>query len=482
MATNVIMPQMGESIAEGTVTKWLKKVGDRVERDEPLFEISTDKVDAEIPSPSAGVLTKIFVGENQTVAVNAIVAEIDGEGSGTAAGGPEPVRPSVTTPPSASPAPTLSADSTPAIAPPSPVPAPDGDTRPTSPAAALAPAAPQAPSETQAAHEHGAAEIGGNGHKIRSSPLVRRIAKENRVDLRAVKGSGLGGRISKKDILAYIGAGPSRPPAPMAPQSAAQAASATTQAWPQQMPASQPAPLKAPAPAAWTGPTQVVPMTPMRKQIAEHMILSRRTSAHVTTVFEVEMTRVYETRAQNAAEFERRNGQKLTFTPFFVRAAVEAIKQYPIFNASVDGDSVIYKRDVNIGIAVALETGLIVPVVKRADEKNFLGVARAVTDLAERARTKRLNFDEVQGGTFTITNPGVFGSLFGTPIINQPQVAILGVGVIEKRAVVRNDAIAIRPMAYLALSFDHRVIDGAMADQFMVKVKTGLENWSEAVL
>lgn len=223
-------------------------------------------------------------------------------------------------------------------------------------------------------------------------------------------------------------------------------------------------------------------MTPMRKQIAEHMILSRRTSAHVTTVFEVEMTRVYETRAQNAAEFERRNGQKLTFTPFFVRAAVEAIKQYPIFNASVDGDSVIYKRDVNIGIAVALETGLIVPVVKRADEKNFLGVARAVTDLAERARTKRLNFDEVQGGTFTITNPGVFGSLFGTPIINQPQVAILGVGVIEKRAVVRNDAIAIRPMAYLALSFDHRVIDGAMADQFMVKVKTGLENWSEAVL
>ena len=232
----------------------------------------------------------------------------------------------------------------------------------------------------------------------------------------------------------------------------------------------------------FAGATQVMPMTPMRKQIAEHMILSRRTSAHVTTVFEVEMTRVYDTRAQNAAEFERRNGQKLTFTPFFVRAAVEAIKQYPIFNASIDGDNVIYKREVNIGIAVALETGLIVPVVKRADEKNFLGVARAVTDLAERARSKRLNFDEVQGGTFTITNPGVFGSLFGTPIINQPQVAILGVGVIEKRAVVRNDAIAIRPMAYVALSFDHRVIDGAMADQFMVKAKTVLENWSEAVL
>jgi len=223
-------------------------------------------------------------------------------------------------------------------------------------------------------------------------------------------------------------------------------------------------------------------MTPMRKQIAEHMMLSRRTSAHVTTVFEVEMTRVHDTRSRHAAEFERRHGLKLTYTPFFVRAAVEAIKQYPIFNSSVEGDNVIYKRDVNIGIAVALETGLIVPVLKHADEKNFLGAARSVADLAERARTKRLNFDEVQGGTFTITNPGIFGSLFGTPIINQPQVAILGVGVIEKRPVVRDDAIAIRPLTYLALSFDHRVIDGAMADQFMVKVKSVLEQWSEAVL
>src|SRR5215469_1169945 len=223
-------------------------------------------------------------------------------------------------------------------------------------------------------------------------------------------------------------------------------------------------------------------MTAMRKQIAEHMIVSRRTSAHVTTVFEVEMTRVFDTRAQQAAEFERRNGFKLTFTPFFVRASVEAIKEYPTFNASVEGENIVYKRNVNIGVAVALESGLIVPVVKNADEKNFLCVARAVSDLAERARSKRLNVDEVQGGTFTITNPGVFGSLFGTPIINQPQVAILGVGVIEKRAVIRNDAIAIRPMAYLALSFDHRIIDGAVADQFMVKVKSVLENWSEAVL
>ncbi len=473
--TNVIMPQMGESIAEGTVTKWLKKVGDKVERDEPLFEISTDKVDAEIPSPSAGVLTKILVAENQTVAVNAIVAEIDAEGSAASAPSSQP------------------AASGGAIPTPPPVPAPDGDSR----ARAFEPVAPPpAPAPPQAAGMNGGlgTEIGGNGHKIRSSPLVRRIAKEKNVDLRSVKGTGLGGRISKRDILAYIAAGPSAPPsARISPASAAQItpgamppagteqrASASPSSMPA-VPAPEPSPMQAPS-VAFTGATQVVPMTPMRKQIAEHMILSRRTSAHVTTVFEVEMTRVFETRAQNAAEFERRNGQKLTFTPFFVRAAVEAIKQYPIFNASVDGDNVIYKRDLNIGIAVALETGLIVPVVKRADEKNFLGIARTVADLAERARTKRLNFDEVQGGTFTITNPGVFGSLFGTPIINQPQVAILGVGVIEKRAVVRNDAIAIRPMAYLALSFDHRVIDGAMADQFMVKVKTVLENWSEAVL
>ncbi|HEV2423723.1 MAG TPA: dihydrolipoamide acetyltransferase family protein [Terriglobia bacterium] len=483
MPTNVIMPQMGESIAEGTVTKWLKKVGDRVERDEALLEISTDKVDAEIPSPSAGVLTKILVAENQTVAVNAIVAEIDGEGSGAAAGGPEPVRPQSAAPsvPPASAPPTLpiSADSRAAIATPSPVPAPDGDTRPTSQPASQAPATPQASPAAQAGRELGAAGIGGNGHKVRSSPLVRRIAKENQVDLRSVTGTGLGGRISKKDILDYLAAGPAATQAAgeARPKPAVLPQPDTWQAPGPQQPA--PAPV---SPLTFSGATQAVPMTPMRKQIAEHMILSRRTSAHVTTVFEVEMTRVYQMRAQNAAEFERRNGQRLTFTSFFVRAAVEAIKQYPIFNASVDGDNVIYKRDVNIGIAVALETGLIVPVVKHADEKNFLGVARAVTDLAERARTKRLNFDEVQGGTFTITNPGVFGSLFGTPIINQPQVAILGVGVIEKRAVVRNDAIAIRPMAYLALSFDHRVIDGAMADQFLVKVKTVLENWSEAVL
>ncbi|HEY6290669.1 MAG TPA: dihydrolipoyllysine-residue succinyltransferase [Terriglobia bacterium] len=421
MGTNVIMPQMGESIAEGTVTKWLKKVGDKVERDEPLFEISTDKVDAEIPSPAAGILTRILVSENQTVEVNAVVAEIDGEGSalGAAIAAPQPARPS----------PAVSADVSPPAA---------GGVEPDAPSPASSALAEQ---------------------KIRSSPLVRRLAKENDVNLAKVRGTGLGGRISKQDILGHI----------------AERSAGTPPA------ASPPVPT-APAPKVFTGATEVVPMTPMRKQIAEHMTLSRRTSAHVTTVFEVEMTRVYDTRAQQAAEFERRNGLKLTFTPFFVRAVVEAIKQYPIFNASVDGDNVVYKRDMNVGIAVALDSGLIVPVVKRADEKNFLGVARAVTDLAERARAKRLSFDEVQGGTFTITNPGVFGSLFGTPIINQPQVAILGVGVIEKRAVVRGDAIAIRPMAYLALSFDHRVIDGAVADQFMVKVKAVLENWTEPVL
>jgi pyruvate dehydrogenase E2 component (dihydrolipoyllysine-residue acetyltransferase) len=431
MPTNVIMPQMGESIAEGTVTKWLKKVGDRVERDEPLFEISTDKVDAEIPSPAAGILTKIHVNENQTVEVNAIVAEIDSDSAALSS----PVLPSETARSAAE------VDEAQAAAPP-------------------APAQAMLSTPTPTASE--------DGRKIRSSPFVRKIAQEHNVDLSRVHGTGLGGRISKKDILAYLAAAPvpsqaAPPPPPVASV----------------IPGS---PGAAQVPVAFSGPVQVVRMTPMRKQIAEHMILSRRTSAHVTTVFEVELTRVAETRAQQAVEFERRHGLKLTYTPFFVRAAVEAIKKYPIFNSSVDGDNVVYKREVNIGIAVALETGLIVPVLKQVDEKNFLGVARAVTDLAERARTKRLSVDEVQGGTFTITNPGIFGSLFGTPIINQPQVAILGVGIIEKRAVVRNDAIAIRHMTYLALSFDHRVIDGAMADQFMVKLKTVLENWTEAVL
>lgn len=427
MPTRVIMPQLGESVAEGTVIRWFKKVGDTVERDEPLFEISTDKVDAEIPSPAAGTLTKILVKENQTVEVNAVVAEIDGEGP-VGAG-------SIAAPAQEGP-------------PPAAAPAPPRGREPT----ATTPA-PSSPAAAEAA-----------GLKIRSSPLVRRIAKEKHVDLSLVKGTGQGGRISKEDILKYV-AGRSAAPAP---------AGAVAPA--------APSPAAGPSPIAFSGPVQVVPMTPMRRQIAERMLLSRRTSAHVTTVFEVEMTRVFEIRAQYGAEFERRHGLKLTYTPFFAKAAIDAIKQFPVFNASVEQDNIVYKRDVNIGVAVALESGLIVPVLKRADEKSFLGLARAVTDLAERARTKRLSVEEVQGGTFTITNPGVFGSLFGTPIIHQPQVAILGVGAIEKRAVVRDDAIAIRPMVYLALSFDHRLIDGAVADQFMVKIKTSLENWAEVVL
>ncbi len=422
MPTNVIMPQMGESVAEGTITKWMKKVGEHVDRDEPLFEISTDKVDAEIPSPAAGVLTQILVKENETVVINTVVAVIDGDGTGVAA------------------------------------PAPAEAAAPSPEAPASAPTAIPTPSPEE--------QENGEGGEVRTSPLVRRIAREHNVDLSEVKGTGLGGRVSKKDILDYID------------QRRASAPSAAP------LPAVVPVPVgqtTAP-PAAFTGATQMVPMTPMRRQIAEHMVMSKHTSAHVYTVVEVEMTRVVAMRERFKQDFEQRNGIKLTFTPFFIRAAVEAIKELPVINSSVDGTNIIYKRDVNIGLAVALENGLIVPVIKRADEKNFLGVARAVQDLADRARSKRLSVDDVQGGTFTITNPGSFGGLFGLPIIHQPQVAILGVGAIEKRPVVRDDAIAIRHMAYLSISYDHRVIDGAVAERFMGKIKQILENWEEAVL
>jgi len=424
MPTNVVMPQMGESVAEGTITRWMKKVGERVERDEPLFEISTDKVDAEIPSPAVGVLAKILVKENETVPVNTVVAILDGEGAGEAAGaaGGE-----------------LAAASLAAVVPPSPVvTVPPGGAPPPPPAAAPPP-------------------------EVRTSPLVRRIAREHQVDLTQVKGTGLGGRVSKKDILEFISQTPAPAPAPaVAPP-----------------PAAAPPP---PAPMSFTGSTQVVPMTAMRRQIAEHMVASKHTAAHVYTVAEAEMTRVVAVRERFRAEFEQRYGLKLTYTPFFVRACVEALKEFPIVNSSVEGTNIVYKRDINVGIAVALESGLIVPVVKRAGEKNFLGIARAVQDLAERARSKRLSVDDVQGGTFTLTNPGSFGGLFGLPIINQPQVAILGVGAIEKRPVVRDDAIAIRSMVYLSLSYDHRVIDGAMAERFVARVKKILEEWEEPVL
>jgi pyruvate dehydrogenase E2 component (dihydrolipoamide acetyltransferase) len=432
MPTNVVMPQMGESIAEGTITKWMKKVGERVDRDEPLFEISTDKVDAEIPSPAAGVLTEILAQENETVGVNTVVAVIDGEG--TAVSAPAPAETALVQPEAASATSSTPVADVPSAKPPA-VAQSDGD-------------------ETE---------------DIRTSPLVRRIAREHHVDLTQVKGTGLGGRVSKKDILDYIER-----------QSTGRAAAPP-------LPAASPAPpppaqKSAPAPATFSGATQIVPMTPMRQKIAEHMVVSKHTSAHVYTVIEVEMTRVVETRDRFKSEFENRHGIKLTFTPFFVRASVEAIKESPVINSSVDGTNIVYKRDVNIGIAVALENGLIVPVIKRADEKNFLGLARSVQDLADRARSKHLSVDDVQGGSFTITNPGSYGGLFGLPIINQPQVAILGVGAIEKRPVVRNDAIAIRHMVYLSISYDHRVVDGAVAEQFMGRIRKVLENWDEPVL
>lgn len=424
MPTNVVMPQMGESVAEGTIIKWLKKPGDHVERDEPLFEITTDKVDAEIPSPAAGILAKILASENETVAVNTVVAIIDGQGA---------------------------AESAKAV--------PE--------AAEESPEAPSAPAPAKASPAATAPPVPARaGEKLRSSPLVRRIAREHKVDLSLVKGTGLGGRISKKDIVKFL---EGRTPAAAGIPAAA--------------PPMPPRPALSHEPAvSFSGPTHVAAMTPQRRLIAEHMITSKRTSAHVTTVFEVDMTRIARTREQVADEFERTRGLKLTYTPFIARAAVEAIKQFPIFNSSVEDTNIIYKQAINLGIAVALETGLIVPVIKNAGDKDFAGMARAVQDLASRARGKHLNVDEVQEGTFTITNPGVFGSLFGTPIINQPQVAILGVGVIEKRPVIRDDAIAIRSMAYLMLTFDHRIIDGAVADQFMAYLKNSLETWQEPVL
>jgi 2-oxoglutarate dehydrogenase E2 component (dihydrolipoamide succinyltransferase) len=438
MPTNVIMPQMGESVAEGTITKWLRKTGEHIGRDEPLFEITTDKVDAEIPSPAAGILSQILVKENETVAVNTVVAVIDGEGAAVGALAAE-AEEEVVTPPVV---PVAAAPAAPAAT-------------PSLPASAGSPSAPAAAAE------------------MRSSPLVRRIARDYQVDLTQVRGTGLGGRISKKDILAYV------------EQRRSAAAGRTAAASVPSIPPPSPPPAAvqpAATPVTFVGPTQVVAMTPMRRQIAEHMAASKRTSAHVYSVFEVEMTKVAAARERQCDEFEQRNGFKLTYTPFFVRAAVEAIRAVPVINSSVEGTNIIYKREINVGIAVALETGLIVPVIKRADEKNFLAIARAVQDLAERARSKRLSVEDVQGGTFTITNPGSFGGLFGMPIINQPQVAILGVGAIEKRPVVRDDAIAIRAMAYLSLSYDHRVIDGAVAENFLGRIKQRLENWEEPVL
>jgi 2-oxoglutarate dehydrogenase E2 component (dihydrolipoamide succinyltransferase) len=416
------MPQMGESIAEGTIVRWIKKVGDEVDRDEPLFEISTDKVDAEIPSPVAGRLAEIKVKEGETVPVNSVVAVIRSAGE-TVAQVPAPI--------AAAPVAEISAAPSPAAAP---------------------------------ASEDEDAEGADDAHRQKSSPLVRRIAREHNVDITQIQGTGINGRVTKQDILGFIESGTSTPVAP---------ASASTSA-----------PIAAPAPGPVYKPgesVQVVPMSVMRRKIAEHMVLSAHTSPHVYSVYEVNFGRIGALREKKKAEFEAA-GAKLTVTAFIAKVIVDALRQFPMVNASIDGHNIVYKKDINLGIAVALDNGLIVPVIRNADERNLLGLSRAITDVAARARSKKLNPEEVQGGTFTITNPGIFGALYGLPLINQPQVAILGVGAIEKRAVVIDDGIAIRPMCHLTLGYDHRLIDGADGGRFLAFVKERLEGFDEAWL
>jgi pyruvate dehydrogenase E2 component (dihydrolipoamide acetyltransferase) len=423
--TDVVMPQMGESIVEGTLTKWLKKQGDHVERDEPLFEISTDKVDTEIPSPAAGKLSEVLVEEGKTVGIATVVARID------ESGGAVPAAPA---PPAAAPEPEPRAEV--AAPPPPPV------EEPTEPNGPL-------------------------------SPLVRRMAREYSIDLSKVKGTGAGGRITKQDLEGHI-ARQQQAPAPAAPP--------PPPAAPALPPSPQPTEQAAPLPAATQAKARIEPMSAMRIRIAEHMVASRRTSAHVTTIHKVDMTKVARIRDRHKSDFQSNYGLSLTYLPFVVRATVVGLRTYPLLNAAIEGNNIIHHNEINIGIAVALENGLIVPVIRQADEKNVLGLQRSIVDLATRARSRQLKPDEVQAGTFSITNFGGFGSVIATPIINQPQVAILGVGAVEKTPVVIDDAIAIRSIAYLSLSFDHRLIDGALADQFTAKVKQVLENWSEEVL
>jgi len=442
MSTNVVMPQMGESIAEGTIVRWIKKIGDDVDRDEPLFEISTDKVDAEIPSPAAGRLAEIRVKEGETVPVNSVVAVIAAAGETVA----EAAAPVATTSEAA--------------------------------AGSGAAAAPAVTSATTSAEDEDG-DGADDAHRQKSSPLVRRIAREHNVDITQIQGTGINGRVTKQDILAFIDSGataaarptaapaPASPPAAAAPAAAAPADAASAAAAP------------APGPAYKPGESvQIVPMSVMRRKIAEHMVLSAHTSPHVYSVYEVNFGRVSAVREKKKAEFEAA-GAKLTYTAFIAKVIVDALRQFPLVNSSIDGHNIVYKKDINLGIAVALENGLIVPVIRNADERNLLGLSRAIDDVATRARSKKLNPEEVQGGTFTITNPGVFGALYGLPLINQPQVAILGVGAIERRAVVIDDAIAIRPMCHLTLGYDHRLIDGAEAGRFLAFVKERLEGFAE---
>ena len=460
MRVDVTMPQMGESIAEGTITRWIKQVGDAVQRDEPLFEISTDKVDAEIPSPASGVLVELRGNEGDTVQVNEIVGVIETEADAAATAGEAtaaPAGPEPTPPPQAPAAPAAPATDAPAPA----------------PTAAPAPAAPPAGSGATVV------EMPAGRPKTFVSPVVRRIAADHGVDPLQIPGTGAGGRVTKKDILTFIERGAAAgPAAAFSPAAAPAVAPVTTPA-----PAAPGRPVQADAPTFKPGERiERVPMTQMRKIIAEHMIESRRTSAHVNSVFEVDVTRLVRLRERYKRTFEERHGTKLTFTPFFIKAVCDGLRAWPVVNASVEGETVVYKKDLNIGVAVALDWGLIVPVVRNADELSLAGLCKRVTDLAERARSKKLNPDEVQGGTFTITNPGIFGGLFGLPIINQPQVAIMGIGGIKKRPVVIDDAIAIRSMVYVSMSYDHRVVDGAVADQFLALVCNTLENFDESLL
>jgi 2-oxoglutarate dehydrogenase E2 component (dihydrolipoamide succinyltransferase) len=448
MPTDIIMPQMGESIVEGTITKWLKKPGDKVQRDEPLFEISTDKVDAEIPAPASGVLQEIKVTEGTTVGVNTVVGTIavDGEAAAAAA---KPFAPASEKTAKTEDAKT---DETKTPAEKKNAPAPQPATPP--------PAADKDETEEEA----------------RSSPLVRKIAREHGVSLSQVSGTGLGGRISKQDILSFIEGQSSQAAAPRTSATAAPPPSAPAPT------TSRPTTPSAPSPY----PGDLVPMTNMRKLIAKHMIESRRTSAHVHCMYEVDFTRIVNLRNKQKTGFEQRHGARLTFMPFFVRSAVIALQQWPIINATIEGDNIRYHRQINMGIAVALDWGLIVPVLKNAGDLNFLGLQRGISDLGERARNKKLKPDDVEGSTFTVTNPGQFGAVFGLPIINQPNSAIMGVGGITKQPMVitdkdGSDSIAIRSVVHLTLGYDHRLIDGAVADQFMALVKKNLETWSEEV-
>jgi pyruvate dehydrogenase E2 component (dihydrolipoamide acetyltransferase) len=457
MPTNVVMPQMGESIAEGTIVRWIKKLGDNVDRDEPLFEISTDKVDAEIPSPSAGVLTEIKVKEGETVPVNSVVAVIGGAGEKA-----------VDLPPTAEL--PLKAELPPKGGHVAGTPSEMPEAAVGQPEAASTFAASAAATVDKPANATQPAASIDELRRQKSSPVVRRIAREHNVDIERIQGTGLSGRVTKDDILGFIESG--KVAAPTGASSGIQGRAFD------EVQGRRPAIGQIPA-YRQGDKVEIVPMTIMRKKIAEHMVMSARTSPHVYSVYEVDFHRLAQLREKKKAEYER-NGAKLTYTALISKVVVDALRKFPVVNASIDGDNIVYKKDINLGIAVALDQGLIVPVIRNADEKNLVGLSRAIEDLAARARSKKLNPEEVQGGTFTITNPGIFGAVYGLPLINQPQVAILGVGGIEKRAVVVNDAIAIHPTCHLSLGYDHRLVDGADAGRFLSFIKERLENFDEA--